>query len=151
MLQDKGFTLIELLIVFAILVVVAALSVPFIQSFQVSSDLYTHADTITKTLRLAQQKAITGQEGSSWGVYFGNGAKKFILFRGDDYALRDQGYDQEEVYPDVFTVSTDFGDEIYFSLYSGQPSTNGTITIASANNESKDIVIKTFGLIQIND
>lgn len=147
----RGFTLIELIIVLGILAAVAVLSLPFVQSFQVSSDLYTYVDTINRTLQRAQQQAIAGQESSSWGVYFDNPNKKFILFKGDNYASRDPDYDQETKYPAVFSISTDFGDEINFSLYSGSPSVVGTTTIISSNNETKYIVIKDSGLIQIND
>jgi len=147
----RGFTLIELLIVIGIFVIVGALSAPFLQSFQVSSDLYTHAYTINKTLRRAQQQAIIGKNGSSWGVYFDNGAKKFVLFKGQDYLTRDQSFDQEIEYPQSFSVSTDFGDEVYFFLYSGQPSITGTTTITSLNNDSQDISISNSALIQLNE
>lgn len=146
---SKGFTLIELIIVMAILAVVGALSVPFIQSFQVSSNLSTHTTTITQTLRRAQQQAIAGQNSSSWGVYFDDGVKMFILFLGNDFATRDQSYDLATDYPEVFTVTTNFADEIYFSIFSGQPSTVGTVNVSSLNNETKTISIDSFGLIQI--
>jgi len=147
----RGFTLIELLVVLGIFVIVAALSLPFVQSFQVSSDFHTHINTLKNTLRHAQQKAITGQENSAWGVYFNEAEKKFILFKGASYALRDPGEDLEFVYPGIFSISSDFGNEIYFNLYSGAPSTFGTTTIISANNEVEYVVIKNSGLIKIND
>ena len=147
----RGFTLIELIIVLGILVVVSALSIPFIQTFQVSSDLYTHTNTLVKTLRRAQHQAVTGLNDSSWGVYFANGNKKFVLFKGEDYITRDQSYDQETDYPEIFNITTDFGSEIYFSLYSGQPSTVGLVTITSPNNKSKTISIANSGLIQIDE
>lgn len=147
----RGFTLIELLIVMAILAVAAALSVPFIQTFQVSSDLYTNLDTINQTLRRAQYQAMTGQNSAAWGVYFNTAGKNIVLFQGDSYAARDQSYDQATEYADIFSITTDFSDEIYFSLYSGQPSASGTVTIASPNNDSKDITINNFGLIQISN
>lgn len=148
----KGFTLIELLVVFGILVVVAVFSVPFIQTFQVTSDIYTHSDSIVKTLRKAQQQAIAGQNSSDWGVYFDSLNNKFILFKGDDYATRDAEFDQETEYAQSFNISTNFGDEVYFSLYSGESSTVGTTTVTSFNvSEVKNIVIKSSGVIQIND
>jgi len=147
----RGFTLVELLIVLAIIAVVGALAIPFIQTFQVSSDLYTYADTITKTLRRAQRQAVTGQNEASWGVYFDNGNKTFILFKGDDYASRDQNYDQQNDYPPVFSISDDFGSEVYFSVYSGSPSAVGTVTMTSGNNESKTISIDDYGKIEISN
>lgn len=146
----KGFTLIELILVIAITAIVAALSVPFVQSFQTSTDLYTHANTITKTLRRVQQQSIVGQNDSSWGVYFDNGIKSLIVFKGDNYISRDPDFDQPIEYPAVFNLTTDFGNEFYFSIYSGQPSASGLITLDGLNNESKTISITSFGLIQID-
>ena len=147
----KGFTLIELLIVIGILAIVAVFSLPFLQTFQVSSDLNTYVNTIQKTLRRAQHQSIAGQYNSSWGVYFDNGTKVFVLFKGDDYAVRDQEFDQPTDYPEIFNITTDFGDEIYFTQYNGQPSAVGTVTMTNPNNESKIISIDSFGLIQINN
>lgn len=147
----KGFTLIELIVVIGIFTIVSALSVPFIQSFQTSSNLHTHANTIVRTLRRAQQQAIAGRDDSSWGVYFDSSNNQFLMFLGDDYATRDEDYDQETEYSNIFIIDTDFGNEIYFSIYSGQPSEAGTITISSPNNQSKVISIGSLGMVQINE
>jgi type IV fimbrial biogenesis protein FimT len=144
----RGFTLIELILVIAIISIVATLSIPFIQTFQTSSDLYTYVDTVTKTLRRARQQAVSGQDSSSWGVYFNNDEKKIILFKGNDFINRDITYDQEEEYSEIFNINTDFGNEIYFTLYSGLPSSNGTITATSTvNNDIKYITVQDLGLI----
>ena len=149
--SGAGFTLIELLIVLAALVIIAALSLPFIQSFQTTADLATVAGNIASTLRRAQSQTVAGQDQSSWGVYFDNGAKKFILFQGQDYAGRDQAYDQATDYPANFNLSTDFAGEIYFYLYTNTPSAVGTITLTSANADIKTITINSSGLVQINE
>jgi len=147
----RGFTLIELLIVIGILAIVAVFSLPFLQTFQVSSDLNTHTNTLNQALRRAHLQAIAGQNNSNWGVYFDNPAKKFILFKGSDYSTRDQDYDIETEYPEIFNIATDFGNEIYFTQYSGQPSSAGTVTLSGPNNESEDISISNIGLIQIDN
>ncbi len=147
----KGFTLIELLIVLGILVMTSALAIPFIETFQVSSDLQTDTNTLLQTLRRAQFQAIAGQNDSAWGVYFNNGQKKFTLYKGQNFATRDQSYDQDFSYPSIFNISSDFGPAIYFSSHVGQPSTGGMITFTSPNNQSKHISISSAGLIQNND
>ena len=70
--KSAGFTIVEILIILGVLAIVATLSLPFIQSFQVSSDLTTYSEQLTQTLRRAQQKAMAGQNNSAWGVYFNN-------------------------------------------------------------------------------
>jgi len=152
MFKMKGFTLIELILILAILAIVSVLSIPFIQSFQTTSDLYTYTDSLNQTLRQAQRQAIAGKNNSAWGVYFDTGSNQFVLFKGDNYTSRDPEYDQVTDYPAAFAVSTDFGDEIYFSIYSGNPSTVGSTTIFSVNtDDSKNIIITSSGVIQLND
>lgn len=149
--KGEGFTLIELALVLGIFAAVAVLSMPFLQSFQVSSDLYSYVNDLNATLRRAQQQAVNGLNNSSWGVYFDSSGKKIILFKGESYTTRDQPYDQETSYPEIFNISPSFGNEIYFSLYSGQPSVSGLVTMTGPNNGIKTISVSDFGLIQIND
>jgi len=144
----RGFTLVELLIVLGVLAIVSALAIPFIQSFQISSDLYTFSDTIVKTLRRAQSQAIAGQQNSDWGVYFDTGASRFILFKGNNFLTRDSDYDQIENYPAILSVSNNFGDEINFSVYSGIPSASSTITVISSGQGAQIISINSYGKIE---
>ncbi|OGY45138.1 MAG: hypothetical protein A2729_00075 [Candidatus Buchananbacteria bacterium RIFCSPHIGHO2_01_FULL_39_14] len=147
--KSAGFTIVEILIILGVLAIVATLSLPFIQSFQVSSDLTTYSEQLTQTLRRAQQKAMAGQNNSAWGVYFNNGQKKVILFKGVDYGSRDSDFDEEISYPPSFSVNTDFSGLIFFNLYRSSPSVGGIVTITSQNNESKNITINELGIIQL--
>lgn len=147
----RGFTLVELLVVIAIITITAGLSIPFVQSFQVSSDLRTNSDIILKTLRRAQQQAAAGQQADSWGVYFNTGNNKMILYKGLNYTSRDSEFDQESDFAQTFSLATDFSDEINFSLYSGDPSVTGLVTITSDNHDSQNISISNLGLIQLDE
>jgi type II secretory pathway pseudopilin PulG len=144
----KAFTLIEVLIVIGILIIVSTFSIPFYQSFQTSSDIRTQADNITQALRRAQLQAQAGQDVSAWGVYFDNAGKKFVFYKGNNYAGRDPDYDLESEYPPIITVSNTFGSDISFALYSGLPSATGTTTLSNTLNETKHIIISGVGLIQ---
>ena len=144
----RGFTLVELLLVMAIVALVGALSVPMLQTTQVSADLTSSTQKLISTLRRAQWQATTEQEADSWGVYFDNGVKSFILFKGVNYAGRDQTADQVFSWPATFTLSTDFGNEIIFNLASGQPTASGTVELTSGNNQTKAILINSYGKIQ---
>ena len=149
-MKNKGFTILELLLVLSLIAIISAVTFPFFLSSQTSTNLRTHAQTIKQALRIAEQKAISGQEASEWGVYFDDQNKKYILYKGISYSSRDSNFDREYEYPEALTVSTDFGDNIYFNLNSGIPSTNGTTTISSYNDEMFNVVITSFGLIQLN-
>ena len=147
----RGFTLIELILIMAILGIVSVFSVPFLQSFQVSQDTITYSDTVIQFLRRAQQQAIAGQNSLGWGVFFDNSNRNIVLFQGDSYVTRDADYDIAVSYPAAFILSTDFSDEVVFSLYSGLPSVTGTVTFISQNGDTKRVSINSLGLIELNE
>ena len=144
----NGFTLVELILVVAMMAVVGAMTAPFLQTFQTRSDLVTTADSITHQLRRAQQNAAAGQNGNGWGVFFNPGNKTMTLYYGTSYASRDQSFDQIDSLPTAFTFSTDFSDDIYFNVFSGQASASGTVTITDQNNQTKKIVITGASIIK---
>lgn len=154
----KGFTLIELIVVVFIILILGALSVPFFQSFQVSSDLYTLTDEVTRTLRNVQTAAWAGQNNSAWGVYFNETGKKYILYKGSNYDSRDQTFDLVYDYKNIFSISTNLpNNEIIFKQYNGQPLDNAgqplttaTITLTSQNNQNNQININSLGLVDAN-
>src|SRR3989338_6845560 len=144
----RGFTLVELILVFGIVAMVSALSIPFLLSSQVSSDLNSLTITLVSTLRRAQQQAQSGQNQASWGVYFDSGNNRYVLFQGADFAGRNPDFDLTVDYPATFSLTSDFGSEIVFGLYSGQPSAAGVLEFNSANEGSKNISIDSYGKIE---
>jgi prepilin-type N-terminal cleavage/methylation domain-containing protein len=142
--NKKGFTLIELSLVVAIMSVVAGLSVPIYQSFQVKNSLDVTTNIIVQELRRAQTLAQSASEDSNWGVNASSG--NIILFKGGDFSSRDTSFDE------TFDVSTAVSfsgvTEIIFSKIYGEPQPNGTITLTAANNDSKSIVINSKGMIE---
>ncbi len=151
-MSSRGFTLIEMVIVVGIILVVAGLSIPFLFSYQVTSEVATYANDVERTLRRAQLQAINGYHGTSWGVYFDNNQKQFIIFQGNSYTSRDQNYDQEIDYPNAFNIASTFGQEIYFAVYSGLPSLAGTVTVTSSESLfSKSIIVNELGVINANN
>lgn len=147
--KGEGFTLIELILVVALMAIIGGMSAPFFPSFQVSSDLYTYTDTVARTLRRAQSQSITGKNENSWGVYFNTVDSTVTLFYGNNYATRDQSYDEVENIPASFDFVTDFSDEIFFDLYSGSPSAAGSVVLTSSNSESETVLINSLGVIDV--
>ena len=147
----RGFTLIELLLVVAIIAVVGGLSVPFIQSFQESSDFTTLLSTINSTLRRGQQQASAGLHGNDWGVAFEDSIQRYTLFLGNDFDTRDQSFDQVATYPPHFTINTTFSnDVVYFNQITGLPSASGTVTFISQQiSEQADVMINSLGKVEL--
>ena len=139
--------MLELIVVVGILIMATALSLPFFSSFQVDNTVRTNSDFLAQSLRLAQIRAMAGYQGLDWGVYFDNTAKKFIVYAGSDYANRTTDLDLETSFDAVFNLSTDFGNEINFAIYSGLPSVNGTTTFSGSTEVTRYNTINSLGLI----
>ncbi len=147
----RGFTLIELIIVLAIIAVLGALSIPFIQSFQATSSLQTNADDIRQTFRRAQQLAVSGAHSDAWGVYVDVVGNSITLFKGSSYASRDTIFDLTTTFSDAFSLSNNFSDEVIFSQFSGTPQQFGTATITdSFTNSAVGVQLRTNGIIEFN-
>ncbi len=148
MRRQTGFTMIELLVVMGMLTIIAGMSMPFFQSFQASTDATTYATTFQHMARRAQQQAFARLESSSWGIFFDDAHKKYVLFKGSSYAGRDTSYDDERTYPPAFTMTTSFGNELIFSAGTGATSASGTVQIVDPNGVTRTVTIGTNGLVQ---
>lgn len=139
----QGFTLLEVLLSVATIALIAGISIPVYQSFQVRNDLNITAATIAQSARRAQALSHAVDGDTSWGINIQNGS--IIIFKGAGYAARDVTYD--EVF-DVPTSITPSGvTEILFAKFTGLPQTTGTITLISHTNETRTITINTKGMV----
>ena len=81
----RGFTALEIVIVVSILSLLGSLSlVSFLNARRVQ-DLVTAGNDLVVVLRLAQQKAASGEGGSAWGVRLEQG--QYVMFQGTSYAV----------------------------------------------------------------
>lgn len=140
----SGFTMVELLVVIALMGILVGLSIPFYQSFQVSSQLDNTSFEIIQTLRLAQANAISGENEETFGIHFEQ--QRYTLFQGDIYNSNDSSNEINDI-PGTLNISTTFGQDIIFSRIKGEASVAGTVTISSNTNESKVIKINAKGSI----
>lgn len=132
-----------MLLSIALITVIAGMSVPIYQSFQVRNDLDIAAVTTAQTLRRAEALAQAVDGDISWGVNIQSGS--VTLFKGTSYAARDTAFD--EVF-DVPTSITPSGlSEIVFTKFTGLPASTGTITLTSNINETRSITINAKGMV----
>lgn len=88
-MNNKAFTLIEFLIIIAITIILSSFGVMNLVSQRQERDLDFTAKEIITVLRNAQDRSISQEERSGWGVRFNSsstGASSYELFKGLNYA-----------------------------------------------------------------
>lgn len=139
----RGFTLLEVLLVIATIAVLAAISVPVYSNLQVRNDLDVVTNTSLQTLRRAQTLSQAVDGDSTWGVKLQQA--DITLFKGTSYSDRDTNFD--EAYSLSGNVTPSGISELVFAKLSGNPTTTGTITLTSSNNEIQNITINSKGFL----
>lgn len=149
-----GFTVVELMVVMGIIAIIAILLIPALHDFQMRADLENSAEEIVNTLRLAQQKTISSEGASSWGVYFSTSTPphQYTLFRGANYSSRTTSSDEIHNISGtvlIFTIGLGGGQEAIFDRISGVSQQSGSITLVSRadNSKTKTIYIESSGRI----
>lgn len=144
-MTKKGLTLIELLLAISAITLLGMLSIPYFMTFQVSSQSKTASEEIAQSLRRARIKAITAEQDDDWGLSTKDG--NITLFKGSNYANRDQNFDEVFLLPP--TIAASGLNEIYFQKTTGLPPIAGTITITNTNSLQKNIIINANGTTNI--
>lgn len=141
--MQRGFTFVEVLLSIGMLAVIAGISVPVFQSFQVRNDLDDIAISVVQTLRRAQvlSQAVDGD--TTWGVRVESGL--VALFKGATYATRDTGFDETFDIPGSLVPSG--LQEVVFGKLTGVPQGAGSITLTSNANETRIITINAKGTL----
>lgn len=150
----KGITIIELLVIIGILVILTAITVPSFRYFQKESDLSNSAEEIVNTLRLSQNKTLTSEGASQWGVYFDTTTvpHQYVLFKGINYSARDSSFDEINKLPklvEIYEINLGGGQEVVFERISGETSQFGNVKTRLINDLSKTrtIYIENSGLV----
>lgn len=149
----RGFTLIELLISMGIIVVLAGISFISILNYKQRQSLVSATQEIVAVVRNAQDRSISQESGSRWGVHFGNlsSASAFYdLFRGSSYVTGTVA--SRSVLPSGLqfdSPASGSSSTIIFSPISGLPNGSADIKISLINNStnSSTITVSTNGEI----
>lgn len=137
-----GLALIELLVVMGILLLLAAITIFGLRTFQQDSTLYNHTQAIIHTLRLAQNKTLASEGASQYGVYFDDSTTphRYILFQGTSFASRDPILDELFQLPNplaISNISLGGAKEVVFDRISGSTSQSGQISLQIVADPSK--------------
>jgi len=141
--NSGGFSFVEIIIVISILIVFIVASDLAFRNFNSKSNLEIATNSVVQTIRQAQSNSEKGKEDSGWGVFVSDGL--IIIFSGDSYAGRDNGFDQRISLPSGVTASG-LG-EIVFTKIFGNTNDTGTIVLSQVNQEAKNIIINEKGVV----
>jgi len=142
-MKNGGFTLIEVLLSIAGVAIIAGISIPVYQSFQVRNDLDIATVEIAQSARRTQTLSQAVDGDTSWGIKIQSGS--VAVFKGVSYAARDSTFDEVFEVPTSITASGI--SEIVFAKFTGLPQTTGTITLTSNTNETRTITINAKGMV----
>lgn len=84
--QQRGVTFLELIIIMGVFSVLVGIGIPSYQGMRRNITLKNAALELVDTLRTAQHRAVTSQDGTKHGVYVQD--TEAILFGGDTYMTR---------------------------------------------------------------
>ena len=146
-----GFTAIELLLVLGILTITSGLSIPMYRQYLIRSDLEISRQNITQGLQRARFLSQVAMNDSAWGFATFGLPDRGILFMGDNFAERNQAYDEDYAIPDTIEVTG--LTEVSFKKIQGTPSAMGTITLIALNGEQRTITVNIgeTGIVDIPD
>lgn len=135
--------LLEVLLSVVLIAVLAVITIPIYQSFQVKNDLELAVNTVSQTLRRAQIFAESVASDTAWGVFVGSSS--ITLFRGPSFSSRVTSSD--EVFDLPSTISPGGLREFIFLKFSGEPQATGTLTLTSSANETKSVSVNSKGVV----
>lgn len=147
-----GFTLIELIIVMAIAVIIVVSSYSIIGfNFKSQSELELTAREIISVLRNAQDRSISQEDSSQWGVYFENAANNsgfYVLYKGATTTF----VSKKNLRPNIQFLDPITGDSknVSFNKMNGLPVSSTTVVIFLKNNSlaTTTITINSNGQIK---
>ena len=152
----RGFTLIEMIITAAIVVILAAISLPGLLGGSQVSDLRSTSRALVASMRLAESQSVQEAQGMSWGIHLANPASStpfYAVFSGTSYVTGTVASMYRLPSTVAFASSTlpiGSSTDVTFSVLSGlssisttfefyliaQPSLSSTISVASSGNVS---------------
>jgi len=145
-MNKKGVTLIELIVVFVIIAIGAALTIPNMGSWIQSYRLRSATRDITSNLRVAQMRAVSNN--LNYQVSFDVGARTYILRRNSGGLWVDEGTAQ--TLPTGIRINDPAPTNNPLTFSPNSSSNGGTVTLKNTKNDERKIsVLPSTGRISI--
>lgn len=150
---QHGFTLVELLITLAVMGIISVFSFPFFRSYAAQQQFDSVNDELSASLHRTQGKAMSGENGSPWGIHWGSG--QYTIFSGTNYNERDPQFDIPVSYSSSVTIDTSaisgmnpYPQDLLFQQLSGEILTPGTLRLSSKSDDSESYLLQSSGQIE---
>jgi len=136
MKKNAGFSLIELIITLAILAFTVS-SALFIFQNQLIGNLGSDGQIIVDRLEDARSRAISGVNGSAWGIHFDNASSTpfYALFRGTTYSAASSTFFLSGLVQ-FSTPAANTTTDVVFGRLTGALSATSTIVISLKTNST---------------
>lgn len=145
-----GFTIIELLLVVGITAIIAVVGFLNIYGFKSESELDLTVREIVSVLRNAQDRSMSQEDSSQWGVYFENPLSNsgfYVLYQGATTTF----FSKKNLRSNIQFLNPSIGSskDVSFNKMSGLPNSSTTIQISLKNNplKTRTIIINANGQI----
>jgi len=148
--SSAGFTLFEIIIGIAILCILSAVVAFNFPSYRIGSDLNNSVNEFSSVLKLAQNRTISSDDASQYGVYINAGVSpnQYILFKGASYNSRipeaDQIYYLENTV-EFYDINFGGGGEIVFTRFIGIAEKPGSVSIRVKTDASRNKTVYVAG------
>ncbi len=146
----KGFGILEIILAIAIVVILAAISLPSFERMRQEQVLKTAVADLVSAVDKAKSQTLSSVNSLEYGVHFES--NKIVVFEGNLYSSSDPS-NEDMLISSPVTISdislTGGATELYFDKLSGEPSKNGTVTISNSSI-SKTITISPTGAVSTN-
>ncbi len=146
--------MIELLVVTGIILILSVIATVTFRTFQKEAKLDNAAGAVVNILRIAQNKTLTSEGDSRYGVYFDTSLSphRYILFKGNTYASREIAFDKIYSLPstvEIFQINLPVGSEIVFNRLTGTTDQPGSISlgITTETDKTKVVYVESSGQI----
>lgn len=145
--MKTGFSIVELVIVVAVLAVIAMISLPSFVALLKTPQLNNTSEEIINTLKTAQNRTLSSEGNSQYGVYFDTTTSphQYVLFKGSSYASRISSFDKIYPIPSALEMyATNLaggGNQVVFDRLTGSTANSGNVSLRFIDDVSQTKII----------
>jgi Tfp pilus assembly protein FimT len=143
--KNQGYFLMDVLVVSGIIVLLAAISIPYLKKYQPNLKLNATARDLTTDLRYAQQLTVTEQVAYSVAFDLNNDSYQILKLGDPDTVIKNVSFDSDVNFQQITGLSDN---QAIFNFYGGV-SESGQVILVNTNNKTAVINIKPSGYIQL--